>query len=158
MRAGLGRCSHQGDVSIGFLPSYCAPSWQETGDSGGCSQVTGDYLSCLKNEKTLVLAPWFQTFVFSAGISWITLSVPTLSTTLPQNILPPRGTSWVGVSKITLPLPSGAPSVNTSERNGPICRGGKLTTPMTSLPSSSSFVELVICADERLRPISGPKS
>jgi len=87
-----------------------------------------------------VLATWFQTFVFSAGISWITLSVPTLSTTLPQNILPPRGTSWVGVSKITLPLPSGAPSVNTSERNGPICRGGKLTTPMTSLPSSSYFV------------------
>ena len=45
---------------------------------------------------------------------------------------PSRGSSRMTVS------PRMAPSTRTSERTGPICRGGKLTTATTSLPSSSS--------------------
>ena len=56
------------------------------------------------------------------------------------------------------PSSSDAPSVSTCDMNGPIWRGGKLTTATTSRPSSSSRAYSVICADERLTPISGPKS
>jgi hypothetical protein len=43
--------------------------------------------------------------------------------------------------------------------NGPIWRGGKFTTAITSDPTRSSGEWFtVICAEERLMPISGPKS
>lgn len=43
--------------------------------------------------------------------------------------------------------------------NGPIWRGGKLTTAITWRPFSSSSVWcLVICAEDFFTPISGPKS
>ena len=57
-----------------------------------------------------------------------------------QNIRPPRGTSDVGRSRITRPSSSGTPSTSTSDRTGPIWRGGKFTTATTRLPSSSSRV------------------
>ena len=49
-----------------------------------------------------------------------------------QNIRPPKGTSRSGVSSTTAPSASGTPSVSTSDMNGPICLGGKLTTATTS--------------------------
>ena len=43
-----------------------------------------------------------------------------------------------GRSRTTPFSSSSAPRISTSERTGPIWRGGKLTTPTTSRPSSSS--------------------
>src|SRR5579884_235061 len=59
---------------------------------------------------------------------------------LDQNILPPIGTVLSGESSTTFSSASGTPSTNTSERKGPICLGGKLTTAIISLPINSSFV------------------
>jgi hypothetical protein len=53
MRTRLGRRSHKGELSIGILPSGRASPWQETGDPSHRSQVTGDYLPCLKNVEAL---------------------------------------------------------------------------------------------------------
>ena len=56
-----------------------------------------------------------------------------------QNIRPPTGTSRSGTSSTTPPSPSGTPSVSTSERYGPICFGGKLTTATTCRFRRSAF-------------------
>jgi len=50
---------------------------------------------------------------------------------LDQNSRPPFGTVCPGASRTTSPASSGSPSVSTSERIGPIWRGGKLTTAIT---------------------------
>ena len=51
------------------------------------------------------------------------------------------------------------PSTNTSEINGPICRGGRFTTAKTDLPLRLlGLYKSVICADDFLIPISLPKS
>ena len=47
-------------------------------------------------------------------------------------------TGRVGADSTTAPSASGKPSVSTSDRNGPIWRGGKLTTAITCLPINSS--------------------
>jgi hypothetical protein len=47
----------------------------------------------------------------------------------------PSGTSASGASRMTSPASLLAPTVSTSERNGPICRGGKLTTAATWRPT-----------------------
>ncbi len=75
-----------------------------------------------------------------------------------SRIRAPTGTSASGRSRMIRPSSSDAPSVSTSDMNGPIWRGGKLTTATTSRPSSSSREYSMICADERLVPISDPKS
>ena len=48
------------------------------------------------------------------------------------------GTSLAGCTSTTLPAVSGTPSTSTSEKKVAICRGGKLTTPNTRRPMSSS--------------------
>ena len=55
-----------------------------------------------------------------------------------QNSLPPFGTGRDGPITTTSPSSSGNPSVKTSERKGPICRGAKLTTAATCRPTSAS--------------------
>ncbi len=55
-----------------------------------------------------------------------------------QPILDPTSASWSGRSSTTPSSLSRAPSTSTSDMNGPIWRGGKLTTATTSVPSSSS--------------------
>src|SRR3954466_6559802 len=72
---------------------------------------------------------------------------------------PPSGTSESGANRITAPSLSGTPSVRTSDMKGPICLGGKFTTPTTSLPTNSDArYRWVSCADEFFSPIPGPKS
>ena len=56
----------------------------------------------------------------------------------PQPMLEPGATAWSGCSRITSPASSYAPSTSTSETNGPICLGGKLTTATTRRPTSSA--------------------
>ena len=46
----------------------------------------------------------------------------------------PVGPLWLGCRRTTAPDSSGTPSTSTSERTGPICRGGKFVTATTSLP------------------------
>ena len=48
-----------------------------------------------------------------------------------QNRRPPFGTTRSQVARTIAPSASGKPSVSTSDMNGPIWRGGKLTTAMT---------------------------
>lgn len=57
-----------------------------------------------------------------------------------QKSRPPTGTSVSGVMRTTAPAASGTPRVKTSDMNGPICRGAKLTTASTSRPTSASAV------------------
>ncbi len=57
-----------------------------------------------------------------------------------QNSRAPSGTGKSGENKTTSPSASGKPSVNTSDMNLPIWRGGKLTTAATFLPTSLSAV------------------
>lgn len=64
-----------------------------------------------------------------------------ISTTLTpgdQAMRVPGATSESGLSKTTSPGAGQAPSTSTSDMNGPIWRGGKLTTPTTSFPTRSS--------------------
>ena len=63
---------------------------------------------------------------------------PRTSAERAQWIRLPSGTSASGASRITRPSSSLAPRHSTSERTGPIWRGGKLTTATISRPSSSS--------------------
>jgi len=53
--------------------------------------------------------------------------------------LAPLGTRRSGMASTIAPSASANPVTSTSERNGPICFGGKLITPRTCLPSRSSF-------------------
>ena len=55
----------------------------------------------------------------------------------PQPIRSPRTTSRSGARSATPSSPPSAPRTSTSEVNGPICFGGKLTTATTRRPSSS---------------------
>lgn len=76
-----------------------------------------------------------------------------------QNTLPPSGTSRSGPMSAVLPVPSGTPSTRTSELNGPICLGGKLTTASTSrLTRSAGRYSPVAWAEDVFTPRSGPKS
>ena len=62
----------------------------------------------------------------------------TASTGFGQNIRPPSGTGRSGASSTTSPSLSGKPSTSASDMNLPICFAGKLTTPATWRPTSSS--------------------
>ena len=53
---------------------------------------------------------------------------------------PPFGTGRSTATSTTFPAASGRPRVSTSDRNGPIWRGGKLTTAATLRPTSWSRV------------------
>ena len=75
-----------------------------------------------------------------AGIGLEAQAGGELRARLTQNIRPPTGTSRSGRRRITRPSSSGTPSTSTSERTGPIWRGGKFTTATTRLPSRSSRV------------------
>ena len=48
-----------------------------------------------------------------------------------QNSRAPSGTARPGPTSTTAPSASGRPRISTSDRKGPICRGGKLTTAST---------------------------
>ena len=50
----------------------------------------------------------------------------------------PSATGLSIAARTTSPSPSGKPSTSTSDMNGPIWRGGKLTTAMTCRPTSVS--------------------
>ena len=52
----------------------------------------------------------------------------------------PFGTSASGAASTMSPAASAKPSTSTSERTGPIWRGGKFTTAITRRPGSSSSV------------------
>ena len=70
-----------------------------------------------------------------------------------QYSLPPFGTSCDGCINTTSPSAPGTPSVNTSDINGPICRGGKFTTAITCAPIKASHSYCaVICADDLRMP------
>lgn len=63
--------------------------------------------------------------------------LPSVSPKRFQKSFPPMGTSNSGWMRTTFPTPSGTPSVKTSERCLPICRGAKLTTHRTCLPTKT---------------------
>src|SRR3990170_2704087 len=103
--------------------------------------------SIVLNETTYYLKPRFK-------------MIGDLTINHTQNSLPPSGAlSLSGITKITFPFSSGTPSVNTSDTNGPIWRGGKFTTPKTNFPRNSSFVyKSTSRAEDCFTPISRPKS
>src|SRR5690606_24500039 len=71
----------------------------------------------------------------------------------------PGGTSRSGTHSATRPASSWKPVTRHCDISGPICLGGKLTTPTTSRPTSSPGVyRSVTWALDLRRPISGPKS
>ena len=65
---------------------------------------------------------------------------PSRSSAPRQWMRAPSGTSVSGASRMIRPSSSEAPSTSTCDMNGPIWRGGKLTTATTRRPSSSSRV------------------
>src|SRR5690606_41592495 len=69
----------------------------------------------------------------------------------------PSGTSLSGTHNATRPCSSWKPVTRHSDINGPICLGGKLTTPTTRRPTRSSGVyNPVSCALAVRRPLLVP--
>ncbi len=76
-----------------------------------------------------------------------------------QCSLLPGCTSRSGATRMTSSSLSRTPKTSTSERTGPTCRAGRLTTARTSRPvNASGEYRTAIPAEDLRSPNSGPKS